>query len=206
MGGVGLVASVLIGRNIVWRPRDHRSSQLERQAPPVNDKAICIRELEAADLPQFQAWRAWDSYTEQVVAEHLSDHHEGGRIIFVAVDGGTIIGSAQLVLRQADQDLADGTTTGYLLALEVREEWRRRGVATALVRALEAEAARRGLRCLTLMVEPDNKPALSLYHKMGFSTFKIGTDSWRDRAYPVLCMVKALHYVASGNPSRDESF
>lgn len=170
----------------------------------MSDKAICIRELEAADLPQFLAWRAWDGYTEQVAAEQLRDHCEGGRIIFVAVDGGAIIGTAQLVLCQKDRDLADGTTTGYLLALEVREERRRQGVATALVRALEVEAARRGLRSLTLMVEPDNKPAISFYHKMGFSTFKSRTDSWRDREYAVLCMVKALRHAAASNPSCDE--
>jgi len=158
----------------------------------VSDRSIIIRKLEAADTAQFLAWRGWDEYTERIAREHLRQNAEGQRVILVALHGRTIVGTVQLLLNQDDLDLADGVTSGYLLALEVRDGFRRRGIATALFRALEAEAAARGLRRLTLMVEPDNEPALRFYHKTGFTPFKERTDFWRDREYRVLCMEKPI--------------
>jgi GNAT superfamily N-acetyltransferase len=47
-------------------------------------------------------------------------------------------------------------------------EYRRRGLARALLVGLAREAVRRGLRTVYLQVERDNQAALSLYASLGF--------------------------------------
>lgn len=94
--------------------------------------------------------------------------------------GGQLIGTVQFVPRHEDPDLADGASTAYLQALEVREDMRRRGLGSRLIRSVEPTAASRGFSRVTLMVEPDNAPALSPYEKMGFRVFKRSTDLWRE--------------------------
>jgi ribosomal protein S18 acetylase RimI-like enzyme len=103
-----------------------------------------------------------------------------------------LAGTVQLVPNHKEEDLADGKTTAYLEALEVKEDFRKRGLGTWLVTSVERLAADQGFRRLTLMVEPDNEPALSLYQKLGFVFFKDFTEIWRGRPHPLLCMEKAL--------------
>lgn len=68
---------------------------------------------------------------------------------------------------------ADASGYGYVaddvpeVAIAVRAEWRGRGIGTALLEALIAAAASRGLRALSLSVDRDN-PASRLYKRLGF--------------------------------------
>jgi ribosomal protein S18 acetylase RimI-like enzyme len=57
---------------------------------------------------------------------------------------------------------------GYIDELGVAEWARRRGVASALLAACEAEARRAGKRRLTLWVTADNRAARPLYERYGF--------------------------------------
>jgi len=52
--------------------------------------------------------------------------------------------------------------------LAVRADKRRKGVAQALLEAVEEEARRRGCDHLSLGVAANNEPALTLYRKVGF--------------------------------------
>lgn len=153
---------------------------------------VLVRSLTAEDVPSFMAWRGGDAYMAEIARGHLADHDEGRRILFVAVDGSAVIGTLQLVLRRDDPALADGQTCAYLEALDVREPYRRRGVATRLVESAGVAAASRGFRRLTVEVEPDNAPSLGLFERLGFSCFKRGTWVWRGQAYPTLCLERAL--------------
>ena len=77
----------------------------------------------------------------------------------------------------------NGTVAGYIgsqtcgeesdvMNVAVHPDFRRRGIAEALVNALVAELKAIGSHCLTLEVRASNVPAIALYEKMGFS--KIG--------------------------------
>ena len=55
-----------------------------------------------------------------------------------------------------------------LFDIVVKEEWRRRGLGEALVRAILAEAARRGSERAYLQVVSGNAPAEGLYRALGF--------------------------------------
>ena len=55
----------------------------------------------------------------------------------------------------------------YIYDLAVREEFRRRGVATALIEHLKAIARDKGAWVLFVQADPPDKPAVALYDKLG---------------------------------------
>ncbi len=57
---------------------------------------------------------------------------------------------------------------GYISNVAVQPDRRRRGVADALLRALEARARELRLSFLTLEVREHNRPAIALYEKRGY--------------------------------------
>lgn len=59
-------------------------------------------------------------------------------------------------------------------ALEVDENYRRRGLATLLLAAVENEARQQGFSQIGLGVEISNEPAKGLYEKSGYHYQKIG--------------------------------
>ena len=74
----------------------------------------------------------------------------------------------------------EGTVAGYIgsqtcgdesdvMNVAVHPDFRRRGVAEALVNSLVPELNGIGSHCLTLEVRASNAPAVSLYEKLGFA-------------------------------------
>ena len=57
---------------------------------------------------------------------------------------------------------------GYISNVAVHPDWRRQGVARALIRELEARAGKMLLSFLTLEVRESNAAALALYEKCGY--------------------------------------
>ena len=55
----------------------------------------------------------------------------------------------------------------YIYDLAVREEYRRRGVATALIEALKPIASERGGWVIFVQADPPDAPAVALYDKLG---------------------------------------
>ena len=56
----------------------------------------------------------------------------------------------------------------HINTLAVAPAWRRRGLATTLLRHVFAEASARGVQRATLEVRASNRPALALYERLGF--------------------------------------
>ena len=57
---------------------------------------------------------------------------------------------------------------GHITNVGILPEYRRRGLAETLVKALLAEAEQRGVTAETLEVRVSNAPAIALYEKLGF--------------------------------------
>lgn len=69
----------------------------------------------------------------------------------------------------------------YIYDLAVREEYRRRGVATSLIEALKPIARERGAWVIMVQADPPDVPAVALYEKLGMREevfhFDIGVES-----------------------------
>jgi putative acetyltransferase len=77
----------------------------------------------------------------------------------VAVVGGRIVGSIHV------EDSKHGFGD---IGMAVSQEWRGRGVGSALLAAAIEDARRRGLHKLALSVFPHNDAGIALYRKFGF--------------------------------------
>lgn len=78
-------------------------------------------------------------------------------------DGAVIGGLAAYELRKFEQQRSEI----YLYDLGVAEAWRRQGVATALIAALQEEGARIGAWVVFVQADYVDPPAIALYEKLG---------------------------------------
>lgn len=86
----------------------------------------------------------------------------------LGLDGGDGSGPAAGLLGLAcGQAIVDDF---HLTAVAISPDWRRRGLALLLLRALLAEARHQGCRRATLEVDRSNSAAVGLYRRLGFET------------------------------------
>ena len=97
-----------------------------------------------------------DPWSEKSVASELDN-----KLAFwmVATEGKTVAGyiGSQTVLDETD-----------MMNVAVHPDFRRQGIAEALVNELVENLKKMGSHCLTLEVRASNAPAIALYEKLGF--------------------------------------
>ena len=88
-----------------------------------------------------------------------------GAIVVVAeaVESGEVVGFCVVHM----EGLKSGAR-GYVVTLDVAEEWRRRGLASDLMEAVEAEAREGGAEVMDLHVWTENDGALRFYEGRGY--------------------------------------
>lgn len=84
--------------------------------------------------------------------------------LLVAEAHGEVVGLAHLMTYR---DLSHGALAGELLGLVVREDMRRQGIATSLMREIIRLAKQRGVGELHINTETDNEAAKALYARLG---------------------------------------
>ena len=115
-----------------------------------------ITDANEAMLPQIsEIERACfsDPWTLPILQSQLA------HVFIAALEGETVVGYAGLT-----HVLDEGSITNVAVA----PEWRRRGVADALLLDLERRARTLALAFLTLEVRSGNAPAIALYEKHGY--------------------------------------
>lgn len=100
-----------------------------------------------------------EKYWQDVLRE-IGQH---SRILFVAYRDGVVVGSAQLALCTRQ----NGLHRAEVQKLLVHTQWRRQGIATALMAAIEQTALAERRSLLYLDTEP-NKPAAAMYEQSGW--------------------------------------
>ena len=121
---------------------------------------MIITRMESCHVQQVAALEALcfsDPWSENSVASELRNPLA---LWLVAVEGDCVAGyvGSQTVMGETD-----------MMNIAVHPDFRRRGVAEALVNALTVELKRMESKCLTLEVRASNEAAKKLYDKLGFS-------------------------------------
>jgi GNAT superfamily N-acetyltransferase len=104
-----------------------------------------------------------DAKQSLALGKILSDASAGR--VYVAREGGRVVGMASLLYSIST---AEGGLAASFEDLIVRPERRGRGIASALVRFVIAEARKQGVLRLTLLTDAQNKRAQALYARSGF--------------------------------------
>jgi len=110
-----------------------------------------------AQIAQLETICFSDPWSEKSIASELDN-----KLSFwlTAMDGDRLAGyiGSQTVMDETD-----------MMNVAVHPDFRRKGIAEALVNTLVEELKKKGSHCLTLEVRASNSPAISLYEKLGFS-------------------------------------
>ena len=116
-----------------------------------------MTDAHVAQIAEIEKLCFSDPWSEKSVASELDNPLS---LWLVALDGDTVAG---YIGSQSVLDMAD------MMNVAVHPDFRRQGIAEALVNGLVDRLKAMGSHCLTLEVRASNAPAISLYEKLGFS-------------------------------------
>lgn len=134
-------------------------------------EGVALRRMVAADVNRVleienasydQPWPR-EAFVHKFEAAHS--------VFFVASDGVDLVGYAALGV---------DARSAHVLTVAVDPQGRRQGAGRALMLALLHEALRAGVSVVRLEVAMSNRPARSLYERLGFSTTGVRSGYYAD--------------------------
>ena len=152
----------------------------------MSQPAFVLRPMTMADLDEIleleQAVFGAEAWTRQMLAGEL-EQQPASRFYLVAEDDGRIAGYAGLL---------GAGWQGDVLTLAVATDRWGRGIGSALLRALLAEAGRRGCTEVFLEVRTDNSRAQELYRRHEFTEIGIRRGYYQPSGADALVMRRSL--------------
>ena len=122
-----------------------------------------------------------DPWSEKMLAEHLANPCS---LTLAAVGHPRPVRATVAFLGVGDE--------GYITKVAPRPDYRRQGVAAALLDALEAQGKERELAFLTLEVRQSNAPARALYEKLGYLQAGLRRNYYENPREDAIIMTKTL--------------
>ena len=132
---------------------------------------MIIEAMTSAHVPQIAELEKLcfsDPWSEKSIGSELSCRLS---VWLVALEGERVVGyvGSQTVIDETD-----------MMNIAVHPDYRRRGIAEALVAGLEEKLKQRGSRALTLEVRDSNVPAITLYENLGFQQVGLRKNYYRN--------------------------
>jgi ribosomal protein S18 acetylase RimI-like enzyme len=154
-----------------------------------------IRQATLEDLGAMLEWRGHSKFMREAIMYEFGSITRGETVVFLAfaatkLAGIELVGTVQLVRGHDDPDLMHDAA--YLQGLEVRETFRRQGLAGRLIARLEDQARLDGRGRVTVMIEPDNDLSLAFFENLGYQVFKHSSFVWAGESLPVVCLEKSI--------------
>lgn len=125
-------------------------------------QAVSIRKATEGDyhaILSFHQQQSWSIDTLQKLEEFLQEGHT----IFVAEEDGQIMGKVDIV-----EKIQNSEKILSLQRLIVHPDYRRKGIASALLAAAEKECRNRNILSMDVAIQENNSLAKALYEKQGF--------------------------------------
>ncbi len=122
-------------------------------------------------LPQWVALRIalWpDEDAQQIAAEAPAMLAQANLLVLVAREGEAVIGFAEAAIRNDYVNGCETSPVAFVEGIYVVPQQRRRGVAKAMIAAIEAWAEQRGLRELASDALLDNAQSHAMHEALGF--------------------------------------
>ena len=172
------------------------------------NKYTPVIELVSPDSSLFDRLKK-EMYISDDYETELRDLIKQKKAVVLAVEaGGRYVGRVTLRHDWGDETSIiekDFPGLPQINALEIDEDYRRRGLATMLIAAAENEARRQGFSMIGLGVEISNEPAKKLYEKLGYSYRQVdGSDTYdflfgkpNPQVYKLYLMTKSLRTEAN---------
>ena len=137
-----------------------------------------MRQEHVAQVAELEKLCFRDPWSENSVASELNNPLS---LWLVAVDGERVAGyvGSQTVMEESD-----------MMNVAVHPDYRKQGIATALIVGLVEELRKRGSRCLTLEVRASNETAISVYRKLDFQEVGRRKNYYRNPREDALIMRK----------------
>lgn len=132
---------------------------------------MIVQDTEASTNPdRLSGEEMVDKYLEFLFKEH---REKKGKIFIAEVDG-KIAGMVAMRVELKDFELINKPIKGIFISdIAVYSEFRRIGVAKALLKKATDYAREKGLDSLRLSIVPKNLPALNLYKQLGFTEYEL---------------------------------
>ena len=131
-----------------------------------------IDRCSAEYLPQwvalrFDLWPGEDQASMAAEAPAILAHPD--RLVLVAREAGTVIGFAEASIRRDHVNGCETSPVAFIEGLYVKPEHRRRGIARALIGAIESWAREQGLKELASDALLDNLRSHAMHQALGLS-------------------------------------
>lgn len=147
--------------NLGWRrSSEHVTMVKDVGTPLASASALTVVETDAPTKDWYSVYLLGLSDNRKAAAPRLVEGVPPPRVFFSCIREGHIIASGLSVI---DGPLASVQCMATLPGA------RRTGAATAVLSAIEANAARRGAKLLYLQAESENAPAIGAYGRYGFT-------------------------------------
>lgn len=126
--------------------------------------------IEKLDIKDYKKCNnIWNMKKCEFTEKFRCEIETGNRVVFIYKSKGKFIGEIAYVFDMNDEDYTIPNQRIYISRLIVKKEYRNQGIGGILVDYILEEIKKMGYKEATIGVDKDNKAALHLYQKKGFT-------------------------------------